>query len=571
MSSLKVLQTKVRLKALFESFLDLRDISETDKDRETKILSRCLAAFAIYQETGCTAEEACFAVWDGSDDNGIDAAFCDPVENRVVLVQSKWIHTGSGEPEARDLRTFVDGITCVVEQENDGFHNRLQARLSNVQKALQEVGTTVRLIVITTGKSSISTHGTRVMDSLVAKLNGNDGTDLVSWTIFGLEESYGGLATGIQSGKIQIEATLYDWSFFANPHAAYFGLIDGLQVKCWWTAHGNKLVAKNIRHSLGSTDVNEAISQTARTSPEKFWYFNNGITLVADEANRAPAVAGARSAGNFSFLGASIVNGAQTVSTLGRITQDDQLGRVRIPIRIVLLKNTPEGFGGEVTRTNNLQNRVDARDFVAQDPEQARLRLEMSIEDVNYQYLRGERFTPTDNSTDLIEVTTALACAADDVALAVIAKTALGRFYADLNRAPYKTIFNAGVRGARAFNAVLVQRKVESWIEVKKGELDQQKGLSWGLLVHGNRVLESGIFERLGTTLLDRPIAEFRKELDSRDLGAVANPVFDAMATILARDYANRFMAVLFKSPSEGKAVLEKALEELQREGSLHI
>lgn len=347
---------------------------------------------------------------------------------------------------------------------------------------------------------------------------------------------------------------------FSNPHAAYFGLIDGIQVKSWWGIFGNRLVAKNIRHSLGSTDVNEAISQTARTSPEKFWYFNNGITLVADDAHRAPAVTGARTAGNFTFIGASIVNGAQTVSTLGRIDQDDHLGRVRIPIRIILLKNTPDDFGGEVTRTNNLQNRVDARDFGAQDPEQARIQSEMSIENVDYQYLRGERFVPTENSTDLIEVTTALACAAEDTALAVVAKTAIGRFFADLSWPPYKTIFNASVRGARAFNAVLLQRKVDAWIEEKKESMDQKKGLAWGLLIHGNRVLESGIFKTFDLRLLDRPIEEFRKDLDERGIDEIGNLVFDKIVAVLERYYEGRFMAVLFKSPTEGRDVLGKAL-----------
>jgi len=157
---------------------------------------------------------------------------------------------------------------------------------------------------------------------------------------------------------------------------------DGLQLKEWWKKHGRGVVAKNIRHSLGGTEVNNQIKQTAVGSPEKFWYFNNGITLVADDAVKAPANASSRSAGVFSFKGASIVNGAQTVSSLGKIDGDASLGSVRVPIRVILLKTAPLGFGGDVARTNNFQNRIEPRDFVAQDPEQSRLRQEMAIEGI---------------------------------------------------------------------------------------------------------------------------------------------------------------------------------------------
>lgn len=548
---------------LFEDHLDLSDIGENDNQREVKVLSRCLAAYAIYREVGCSPEEAAASVWDGSDDNGIDAVYVDTADQRVIFAQAKWIQAGTGEPDAKDLRTFADGVKDVIEQENGAFAERLMGKLSAVHEATLEVGTTLKLVVVTTGKSELAVHGTGVMEKLVGYLNSDDTDDSASWEVIGLDEVYNGLAQQTSAARITLEATLFDWSFFGSPHPAYFGIIDGLQLKEWWVAHGNRLVAKNIRHSLGSTDVNDAISHTAKVEPEKFWYFNNGITIVADEAKRAPAAAGARSAGNFEFSGASIVNGAQTVSTLGRVVEDENLGRVRIPIRVVLLKDAPEGFGGEVTRTNNLQNRVEARDFVAQDAQQLRLQREMQIEDVDYQYLRGENAPSSNSRTDLMEVTTALACASGDPVLAVLAKTAIGRFFADLNRAPYKTIFNANTRGAKAFNAVTVQRAIEDWIEEKKRSLDQKKGLAWGLLVHGNRVLEAGVFRLFGTAPLEQPIAEFREKFDGSLISAYAELIFDAMLSVLERDHEGRFMAVLFKGPTKSKDVLEKAISEI--------
>jgi hypothetical protein len=97
----------------------------------------------------------------------------------------------------------------------------------------------------------------------------------------GLSEVYACLANDPLQGSLTLEATILEWTYIATPYPAYFGMVDGLQLKTWWKSHGKRLVASNIRHSLGVTDVNNEIKQTATSAPEKFWYFNNGITLVA--------------------------------------------------------------------------------------------------------------------------------------------------------------------------------------------------------------------------------------------------------------------------------------------------
>ncbi len=281
---------------------------------------------------------------------------------------------------------------------------------NDIALRLNTPGTYVHLILASTGSSEIAKPGQSVIANLIDELNGEDPDTIASSEIIGLKEVYSGLVNDPLQSNVAVDATLLEWSLVPSPYPAYVGVIDGLQLKSWWKKHGRGLVARNIRHSLGLTEVNNEIKQTATNSPEKFWYFNNGITLVADEMAKAPGNAASHSAGNFSFKGASIVNGAQTVSSLAKVENDDALGIVRVSIRVILLKDAPSGFGNDVTRTNNLQNRVEARDFVAQDPEQFRLRQEMAIEGVDYQYVRNDDFTPATTACELIEVTSALAC-----------------------------------------------------------------------------------------------------------------------------------------------------------------
>ena len=197
MSTLKVKQIKSRLLEMFEEHLDLSDLNPKDSERENKILSRCLAAFAIYAQASCSAEEAAASVWDGTDDNGVDAAFLDANESRVILVQAKWMHAGSGEPSASDVAVFANGVHDIVEQEQANFGVRLHSKLHEIGQSLNVPGTTIEVVLITTGASSIAKHGTANLDRVLKDLNGVDGDEpLASCQILGLAEIYNALGSG---------------------------------------------------------------------------------------------------------------------------------------------------------------------------------------------------------------------------------------------------------------------------------------------------------------------------------------------------------------------------------------
>jgi len=556
-SSLKVKQIKGKLLTMFEKHLDLRDISEKDAEREQKVLTRCLAALSIYLQAGCSEKEAAQAVWDGSDDNGIDAAYFDASDMRVILSQSKWINKGSGEPEAADIRTFLHGVRDVIEQDETPFHKRLRPRFSDIALRLNTPGTRVHLVVVSTGNSTLAKHGSNALTEFMKELNGEEPDPIASSEILGLSEVYAGLANDPLQNNVAIDANILDWSYISTPYAAYFGLIDGLQLKTWWKKHGKGLLSANIRHSLGSTEVNNEIRLTASSYPENFWYFNNGITLVAEDKIKAPVGAASRSSGIFSFKGTSIVNGAQTVSSLAKVDNDASLGKVRVPIRVILLKDAPHQFGSEVTRTNNLQNRVELRDFVAQDPEQKRLRQEMAIEGIDYQFVRSEDIVPTRTTCELTEVMTALACASGDASLAVQVKTGIGRFYADLTKTPYKAVINSSVSGAKAFNATVTLREIEGWIERRKKKLSKKSGAQWGVLVHGNRILAAAVFKKFGIPKLSQPIADFAAELSPSDIELDCEVVLKLIADEIEHNYKGKFLAVLFKNPSISKQLFD--------------
>jgi hypothetical protein len=223
-----------------------------------------------------------------------------------------------------------------------------------------------------------------------------------------------------------------------------------------------------------------------------------------------------------------------------------------------LLKAAPEGFGDDVTRTNNLQNRVEPRDFVAQDPEQKRLRQEMAIEGIDYQFVRSDESVSSPTACELIEVTTALACAAGDPGLAVQVKTGIGRFFADLKKVPYKALYNPSLSGAKAFNATLVNRTIEGWIEIKK-KTTKRSGPAWGALVHGNRILASVVFAKYAPTKLSQPIKDFGASFKYKDIEPLCEAAYTKIVAGVTQHYSGKFLAVLFKNPTMSKHLFDLA------------
>jgi hypothetical protein len=95
-------------------------------------------------------------------------------------------------------------------------------------------------------------------------------------------------------------------------------MVSGNEIVQWWKNYNVRLFEKNIRQVLGTTDVNEEIEKTLQTRPELFWYFNNGITIIADSVTKSLVGGGTRDLGSFKLTNIAIVNGAQTVSTIGK-------------------------------------------------------------------------------------------------------------------------------------------------------------------------------------------------------------------------------------------------------------
>lgn len=169
--------------------------------------------------------------------------------------------------------------------------------------------------------------------------------------------------------------------------------------------------------------MNDAIRQTAGEDPKHFWYFNNGVTAICDEYVKQPVGGNNTDSGVFEVKKISVINGAQTISSLARAkAEGTSLNEIFFHLRIISLRETPENFSSDVTTANNTQNDLSPIDFVAADPNQDRIGREASQLGLVYTYRRGDKNPTADTGFDVREATIAAACASGELRLAVSAK-----------------------------------------------------------------------------------------------------------------------------------------------------
>lgn len=552
MSILHINQIKNKVNALFKDKLDLSDINDNDTNKDDKITTRCLAAYAVYLSVECTIEEAANSVVDGGDDNGIDAIFYSQVNKKVIIVQSKFSKDGTGEPDSAGVSKFCTGVRDLFNLTFDRFNSKINAKKHEIELALNEYDTRYSLIFIDTHVAqNLADHSTRHITDILAEMNnvGDENAEkILSFERLNQSKVHASLALSAGNDPIDIELGLTNWGLISDPYKAYYGMVSAKEIFDWWTSYNNRLFEKNIRQVLGKTEVNDEIRKTLLETPELFWYFNNGITLIADKIEKSAVGGGSRDIGSFKLTKIAIVNGAQTVSSIGKfgeIEGANKLDNVKVNIRIIQISDTAENFDKEVTRTNNRQNRIENRDFVSQDPEQIRIRTELLIEEIDYSIMRSENFRSNEKSFELTEATVALACASEKTALAVQAKGGIGKFFENLERGIYKELFNRSISGYYVFNAVKTVRKIDTIINNKIRSLGQRSGRDYGILVHGNRIIALIVIRKLA---IKSQLSNPDYEVDESNLQTCIDTTVQEITTKLQLSYPDSILGTLFKN-----------------------
>ena len=210
---------------------------------------------------------------------------------------------------------------------------------------------------------------------------------------------------------VDVAIALTNWYGIDGPRRAFYGIASATELAALYHQNGKALLEKNIRHYLGAQSVNSAIAAAVHERPADFFYLNNGLTAICSSANPAPGATNASA--RFFIRGFSIVNGAQTVGSIADASTQRALSpdaKVLITI-IEVAQRRPIRSARRSRVLATRQNAVRGMHFAALDPQQERLRQELAVSGLTYQYRPSAEFSESDPGTiTLAKAAVALAC-----------------------------------------------------------------------------------------------------------------------------------------------------------------
>jgi hypothetical protein len=387
------------------------------------------------------------AASDGGNDQGIDISFADHGSKEIYVLQAHCPdNIAKVTPKAKwdAVTSSLPFITSTDQLKKAG-----RPDIADLIQGLKNENPEYRVVV---GLIAMGLKSTQIEQSLLAhqKDKAYEGFTFFYEAQEDLKKKYETLVdaeAGIQKDELNFSGSYFEDS--GDYGRAWIGSVSASELKRLHTAHADKLFAGNIRLFLGARKggINEQIIKTAKKSPGVFWALNNGITIVADSADRAEGGLGNQKLILKRF---SIVNGCQTTTSL---VEADASPEAKVLARVIVSKTT---LKTEIVRYNNSQNAVKIWTVRAADDIQERLRRELAKIDVVYAPKQeGSRKKKSKDTIELDKVTQYIASSERPFLLqAIDAKT-------ELFDEPYQKIYKRDIKPETVYLAWLAGRLAE--------------------------------------------------------------------------------------------------------------
>lgn len=311
---------------------------------------------------------------DGCGDQGIDAAAF--AYGRMYIVQAKY-----GSAHRSDAVKAFNTVSMSVRSYLDGSSTELPLKLidflEDVRYRHQIELKDIPLVALYVTSAEF-TESERVQYRALCRDNPHLLIeDLVEIAAF-IRES--------QEHKPSVGGDLHLASvpIVVNDGSAYLCVANLGSLASFARTAGPKLFEANVRSYLSRTSVNKGIASTLLEDPSKFFYYNNGVTIVCESISVQDQV--------LTLDGAQVVNGCQTVSEILKAAaisakQKKELSG-SILVKVIAAKD--DGLRQKISQSTNSQNAVRTRDFLSMANEQKKLQRAFKRIGYYYEISRGQ-------------------------------------------------------------------------------------------------------------------------------------------------------------------------------------
>ena len=347
--------------------------------------------------------ESAKSVVNGPNDKGIDAIHIDDNARAVFLVQTKYRkRLNAASEKSNDIIQFAKLSHVLGRYDQTDFKNFIEnadvlvkERLTKAKRKIQKRDYKLWLYYATLGKCSSIVRNEansivrkcgidcslEIIDGKRVMLLYQDYLDGVAPPIpildLEMEKGFGIDVSGVMQ-RYDKPGEIESWVF---P-------MRGSDIGALFDTSGVRLFARNIRGFLGkSTKINRSMQATLEEDPEKFFYYNNGVTIICDHAKKESE----KGRDILRVSNPQIINGQQTTRTLSAFPTQARKASVLVKVIQVPrdVRQQEDGFESLVSaivQGTNWQNPVKQSDLVVNDRKQ--IEIERELRKLGYLYLR---------------------------------------------------------------------------------------------------------------------------------------------------------------------------------------
>lgn len=304
---------------------------------------------------------------DGPNDGGIDYIYSDT--ETMYLVQGK---SSDNLPKDDIFKLFEKMLRTINDFESKHYDSYSKKVISAYLNAYEDLNDdkNIALVLFT---NSIIDEKTREL--VYEKINQDSISNVIIFDHNDIENKKAILFQGSDLIK-QDSILLYMNENNKNNILSYGenGIIVNIKassLKKLYLKYENKgLFSYNLREHIRQKNVDDGIDKTIREEKERFWYYNNGITIGCEDFEKDGY--------KLKLYNFSIINGAQTTSKIGQskiINKDNDFALV---CKIIKSENSfykENDFIGCISEYSNSQKPIKQRDLKSNAREQKILQM----------------------------------------------------------------------------------------------------------------------------------------------------------------------------------------------------
>lgn len=352
----------------YESYyIKIREgLRELKEENEYKTDSLAFAHWYLKNYYKLSTQDIAEALIDGAGDLGIDSIIVDEANQALIIMQyklpSKKENIGNEIDQGDILKTWNGFLTLIS---NEKIYTGKNKKFAEFKSQLENIIIThFKICFVSYNKGVVANKD--IIESNAENFRKDTGSELE--IVYHDRDDISNIYEKLNRKNnisiiLKYKQMQPAYNVGARKIDSFVGFVNGKDLVDAIANNITTIFDENIRLYEYGSAVNNGINRTATSTDQAdmFYFYNNGIVFICDEANNSPA------SNEITLTGASVVNGCQTLNTLYNAVKKGKLSDfVHILVRVISISDYSERM--RITEYLNSQTPIRDSYFIANHP-----------------------------------------------------------------------------------------------------------------------------------------------------------------------------------------------------------